>query len=200
VLGLVRPDRVLRNTGAKSGDVLILSKALGVGVISAALKSGRLDPEVARTLYASLVDSTTRLNAVGHALATVEQVHAMTDVTGFGLLGHGLEMCRGSKLRAHIEFDALPLLDSVADLAQIPYRTGAANRNWSSYSEEVMLASTLAEWQRDVLCDPQTSGGLLVAVEPAGAAKVLEMLRTAGFDGAAVIGELRDGKPAVEVA
>jgi selenide,water dikinase len=199
-IGLVNPDRVLRNSGAKPGDVLILSKALGVGVISAALKSGKLESEIARALYASLVDSTTRLNAVGHPLAAVEQVHAMTDVTGFGLLGHGLEMCRGSQLRARIEFDALPLLDSVADLAQIPYRTGAANRNWSSYGEEVTLAPSLAEWQRDVLCDPQTSGGLLVAVAPDAAAKVLDMLRTAGFDGAAVIGEMRDGPPGIEVA
>ena len=124
----------------------------------------------------------------------------MTDVTGFGLLGHGLEMCRGSRLRAHIRFDALPLLDGVADLARVPYRTGAAKRNWASYGEEVALAPGVADWQRDLLCDPQTSGGLLVAVAPDGAAKVLEMLRAAGFDRAAVIGEMRDGSPGIEIA
>jgi selenide,water dikinase len=199
VVGLVRPDRVLRNSGAQPGDVLILSKALGVGVISAALKSGKLEGELQRTLYATLIDSATRLNEVGHALAAVAPVHAMTDVTGFGLLGHGLEMCRGSRLRARIRFDALPLLDGVADLARVPYRTGAAGRNWSSYGQEVALASDTAEWQRDLLCDPQTSGGLLVAVAPEGAARVLDMLRAAGFGQAAAIGELRDGQPGIEV-
>lgn len=198
-IGLVNPNRVLRNSGAKPGDVLILSKGLGVGVISAALKGGKLDEQLTRTIYATLVDSTTRLNAVGHPLATIEQVHAVTDVTGFGLLGHGLEMCRGSGLRARIQFDALPLLNGVADLARIPYRTGAANRNWASYGEEVALAPGLEDWKRDLLCDPQTSGGLLVSVAPDGAVKVLEMMRTAGFDRAAVIGEMRDGSPGIDV-
>ncbi len=199
VIGLVRPDHVLRNSGAKSGDALILSKPLGIGVISAALKSGKLEAQRERSVYATLVDSTTRLNAVGHELAMVAQVRAMTDVTGFGLLGHGLEMCRGSGLRARIRFDAVPLLDGVADLARIPYRTGAAGRNWASYGEEVTLASGMADWKRELLCDPQTSGGLLVAVAPEGAAKILELLRAAGFDRAAVIGEMRDGYPGIDV-
>ena len=199
-IGLVKPDRILRNTGAQPGDVLILSKALGVGVISAALKSGKLEPEQQRSLYAALVDSTTRLNAVGSDLAMLPQVHAMTDVTGFGLLGHGLEMCRGSKLGARIRFDALPLLDGVAALAQVPYRTGAATRNWDSYGEEVTLAADAPEWQRDLLCDPQTSGGLLIAVAPHGAQPVLETLRTAGFDRAAVVGEMRPESPRIEVS
>jgi len=199
VIGVVRPDHVLRNSGARPDDVLILSKALGVGVISAALKSGKLEARLARAVYATLVDSTTRLNSVGHSLATITPVHAMTDVTGFGLLGHGIEMCRGSGLRARIRFDALPLLDGVADLARVPYRTGAAGRNWGSYSGEVALAPGLAEWKRDLLCDPQTSGGLLVAVAPDGAETVLGLLRAAGFDRAAVIGEMRDGSPGIEI-
>ena len=196
VIGLVNPDRILRNSGARPGDVLILSKALGVGVISAALKGGKLEAELERSIYAALVDSTTRLNGVGSELATVPQVHAMTDVTGFGLLGHGLEMCRGSGLGAHIRSEAVPLLDGVADLARIPYRTGAAVRNWDSYGEEVVLAPGIADWQRDLLCDPQTSGGLLVAVAPDGASAVLDLLGNAGFDRAAVIGEMRDGTTA----
>jgi selenide,water dikinase len=199
VIGLVKPDRVLRNSGAKPGDVLILSKALGVGVISAALKSGKLEAQLESTLYAALVNSTTRLNAVGHTLATIEHVHAMTDVTGFGLLGHCLEMCRGSRLRARIRFDAVPLLDGVAELARIPYRTGAAGRNWDSFGDEVALASGAEEWQRDLMCDPQTSGGLLVAVTADGATKVLEMFRAAGFDQAAVIGEVGAGAPGIEI-
>jgi selenide,water dikinase len=199
VIGVVRPGKVLRNSDARPGDVLILSKALGIGVISAALKSGKLDASLERAVYAALVDSTTRLNAVGGSLATVAQVHAMTDVTGFGLLGHSLEMCRGSELAAQIRFDALPLLDAVADLARIPYRTGAAGRNWASYGQDVALAPGLAEWKRDLMCDPQTSGGLLIAVAPDGAAKVLELLRAAGFDRAAVIGEMRNGSPRIEI-
>src|SRR5260370_10916225 len=135
----------------------------------------------------------------GSGLATVAQVHAMTEVRGFGLLGHGLGMCRGSGLKARIRFDALPLLNGVAGLARIPYRTGAAGRNWASYGEEVALAPGVEDWQRDLMCDPQTSGGLLVAVAPEGAAKVLELFRAAGFDRAAAIGEMRDGSPGVEI-
>jgi selenide, water dikinase len=200
VIGMVKPDRVLRNSGAQAGDVLILTKPLGVGVISAALKSRKLDASLERSLYASLVDSTTRLNAVGYELASVPQVHAMTDTTGFGLLGHTMEMCRGSALRARIRFDALPLIEGIAELAQVPYRTGAAARNWASYGHEIALASGTADWQRDVMCDPQTSGGLLIAVEPRSAPDVLEKLRATGFDRAAVIGEMLNGAPGIEVS
>jgi selenide, water dikinase len=198
VIGLVHPDRVLRNDSAKPGDVLILSKGLGVGIISAALKSGRLDADHARAVYATLVESTTRLNAVGQALAALAHVHAMTDVTGFGLLGHALEMCRGAALRARIRFEALPLLDGVAELAR-GYRTGAAARNWASYGEEVALAPGMEDWRRDLMCDPQTSGGLLAAVAPEGAAQALATLRAAGFTQAAMIGEVRVGPPGIEV-
>jgi selenide,water dikinase len=199
-IGLVNPKRVLRNIGAQPGDVLILSKALGVGVISAALKSGKLDAESAAKLYAQLVDSTTRLNAVGAELAAIPEVRAMTDVTGFGLLGHCLEMCRGSKLKAHIKFQDLPILDGVIELARVPYRTGAATRNWDSYAEEVILAAHTLEWQRDLLCDPQTSGGLLVAVAPEGVAQVMQALRAAGFAHAAVVGEMREGTPGIAIS
>jgi selenide,water dikinase len=196
----VRPDRILRNCAAKAGDVLILSKALGVGILSAALKSGQLPPADQREHYAALVQSTTRLNAVGQALAEIPQVHAMTDVTGFGLLGHVLEMCRGSALHVRIRFDALPLLDGVAALARVPYRTGAAGRNWASFSSEVLLAPSISDWQRDLLCDPQTSGGLLIATAPAAVENVLQRLRAAGFDRAAVIGECGEGTARVEVS
>jgi selenide,water dikinase len=192
VIGLVHPDRLRRNAGARAGDKLILTKPLGVGVISAALKSGELKPALASTIYAALLDSTTRLNAVGHDLAKLDEVHAITDVTGFGLLGHGLEVCRGSGLGARIEFAKVPLLDHVADLAQIPYRTGAATRNWDSYGDEVRFAGE--DWQRDSLCDPQTSGGLLIAVAPERAEQVLETVRAAGFDRAGVIGEMMAGE------
>lgn len=197
VIGLVHPDRVRRNDAARADDALILTKPLGVGVLSAALKQGRLGSAEHAAAYAALVDSTTRLNAVGADLAETAEVHAMTDVTGFGLLGHALEMCRGSGLGARIEFGALPLLDGVAELAR-EYRTGAATRNWTSYGEEVRLGR-LAEWQRDVLCDPQTSGGLLVSVAPGAAEEVLRTVRMAGFDRAAVIGQMVAAASLVEV-
>ena len=200
VIGLVKPDHVLRNTGAQPGDALILGKALGVGVISAALKSGALEARRERELYAALVDSATRLNTVGQTLATVAGVHSLTDVTGFGLLGHALGICRGSAVGARLSFDAVPLLGGVAELARVPYRTGAASRNWASYGGEVSLAPALTEWQRDLLCDPQTSGGLLAAVAPEAAARVLDLFRAAGFDRAAKVGVIREGAPGIEVA
>ncbi len=200
VIGLVDPRRIIRNSGAMAGDVLILSKPLGVGVISAALKSGELDEAAQQSSYAALVASATQLNAVGEVLAKLNAVHAMTDVTGFGLLGHGLEMCRGSGLGAQLRFEALPLLAGVERLAQVPYRTGAAVRNWDSYGAEVSLSPGLADWQRDVLSDPQTSGGLLVAVAPEGVEEVLGEMRAAGFERAAVIGEMEAGTPGIRVS
>ena len=197
-IGLVDPRRLQRNSAAKPGDVLILTKPLGIGVISAALKSGKLDPGAAQAHYAALVDSTTRLNAVGEALAKLDTVHAMTDVTGFGLLGHGLEMCRGSNLAAQIRFSDVPLLGGIAELAQVPFRTGAAVRNWDSYGDEVTLDG-LEDWQRDLLCDPQTSGGLLVAVAPNNADTVLAAIRDATFVDATVIGEMSAGAPGIAV-
>ena len=193
VIGLIDPSRLKRNSGARAGDVLILTKPLGIGVFSAALKAGKLAPDEHHAIYADLVASTTKLNAVGEALGAIESVHAITDVTGFGLLGHGLEMCRGSGLGARVRFADVPLLDRAAQLAQVPYRTGAAVRNWESYGEEVDLGAGLADWQRDLACDPQTSGGLLVAVAPEGADGVLAIIRDAGFAQVAVIGAMHEG-------
>ncbi|TCZ55573.1 selenide, water dikinase SelD [Roseicella aquatilis] len=194
-LGLVRPDRLLRNSGARAGDALILTKGLGVGIFSAALKAGRLDPR----LYQVMLDSTTRLNAVGATLPDEPGVHAVTDVTGFGLLGHALEMCRGAGLGARLRLDRVPVLEGAAALAESGLRTGAAGRNWASYGEEVRLPAGLPDWRRGLLCDPQTSGGLLIAVAPEAAPALLERVRAAGFAGAAIIGEMRAGPPVLEV-
>jgi len=198
VTGLVDPARILRNSDARPGDVLILTKPLGIGVISAALKSGQLDADRARTLYAALIDSTTRLNRVGAELAAIDAVHAITDVTGFGLLGHTLEMARGAGLRAHIELGAVPIIDGIPELARVPYRTGAAIRNWASYGDAVDLGGA-DDWQRDLLCDPQTSGGLLVAVAPDGVEPILARVREAGFGRAAIVGRMAAGAVGVEV-
>jgi selenide, water dikinase len=194
-LGLVHPDRVRRNRDARAGDVLILTKGLGVGVFSAALKQGRLPEEG----YAAMVEATTRLNAVGADLAEVEAVHAMTDVTGFGLLGHLLEVCRGSGLRAELDWAATPLLPGARALCEAGLRTGASGRNWASYGAAVRLPDGSPEVVRDLLCDPQTSGGLLLAVAPDAAAAVLHQVRGAGFGQAAVIGRLQPGEPGVRV-
>lgn len=199
VIGLVEPNRILRNASAQAGDVLILTKALGVGVISAALKADKLDQPAHQALYAQLLASTTRLNTIGRDLANMPGVHAMTDVTGFGLLGHTLEMCRGAQLAARLHFDALPLLEGVVDLARSGCRTGAAVRNWQSYGAEVSSPPDFSEWRLDLMCDPQTSGGLLIAVAPAAAKAVLQMANAAGFDRATVVGDMRAGAPVVEI-
>jgi selenide,water dikinase len=189
-LGLVHPGRVKRNVGARPGDVLILTKPLGVGVYSAALKQQRLDAEG----YAAMIATTTKLNTVGRELSAREDVHALTDVTGFGLLGHGLEVCRGSGVGAEVRFGDVPLLPGVAALAQAGVRTGASGRNWESYGAGVRLPEGFATWKQDLLTDPQTSGGLLIAAAPDTAGEVLALVHAAGFETAAVIGRTIEGE------
>ena len=194
-LGLVHPDRLLRNSTARPGDRLILTKGLGIGVYGAALKQGRLDAAG----YAAMIASATQLNRVGARLPEIAGVHAVTDVTGFGLLGHLLELCRGSGLAARLHMRDVPLLAGVAGLARSGLRTGAATRNWASYGEAVQLAPDLSEWQRDLLCDPQTSGGLLIAVAPEEAEAVLDLVRRDGFGLASLVGEVSAGSARVDV-
>ena len=194
-LGTVHPGRVQRNAGARDGDVLILTKGLGVGVFSAALKQERLSPQD----YQAMIASMTQLNSVGREVAAVEGVHAMTDVTGFGLLGHLLEMCRGAGLSARMRWQDVPVLPGASALAQAGVGTGAAGRNWASYGAEVRAPGGLPDWQRGLLCDPQTSGGLLIAAAPGVAATVLDQVRAAGFAQAAVVGTMAAGA-GVEVA
>ena len=193
-LGLVHPDKVLTNRTARPGDVLILTKALGVGVLSAAFKQQRLDAAG----YTALIASTTQLNAVGAELADLPGVHAVTDVTGFGLLGHALELCRGAGLTAEIAAEP-PLLAGVEALARDGVRTGAATRNWASYGDAVRLPPELPSWRRDLLTDPQTSGGLLIAVGEADAAGVLDRVRARGFAAAEIVGRLKAGPAEVRV-
>lgn len=186
VLGLVHPKKVKRNAQARAGDVLILGKPLGVGILSAALKRGELSPEG----YAKMVALTTQLNQVGVPLSEVEGVHAMTDVTGFGLAGHLLEICRGSRLNAEIRFADLPLIAEAVAHVQAGVATGASGRNWKGYGHEVQLPEDMPEWQQKVLTDPQTSGGLLVSCAPELKDKVLAIFRESGFGEAAVVGSL----------
>jgi selenide,water dikinase len=194
-LGLVHPDKVLTNRTGRPGDVLILTKGLGVGVLSAAFKQEKLGAEG----YAQLIASTTQLNTVGPDLAALPGVHAMTDVTGFGLLGHALEMARGAGLTAEIVADAPALLSGVEALAQAGVRTGASTRNWASYGASVSGADALPAWKRDLLTDPQTSGGLLIAVDPDQAPAVLDLVRSRGFGRSTIVGRLKEGPARIEV-
>jgi len=193
-LGLVDPEQVLTNRGARPGDVLILTKALGVGVLSAAFKQGRLDAAG----YAAMIASTTRLNTLGARLAGRAGVHAVTDVTGFGLLGHALEMARGAEATVQITAEAAPMLAGVETLLAQGVRTGASGRNWDSYGEAV--EGLEAGSVRDLLTDPQTSGGLLIACAAEAADALLALAHAEGFDRAAVVGRVVAGPARVRVA
>jgi selenide, water dikinase len=195
VMGLVHPDKVKTNRGARPGDKLILGKPLGVGVLSAAVKKNKLDAAG----YRELVAWTTKLNTPGALLSELSAVHAMTDVTGFGLLGHLLPLCRNANLRAEIVMDRIPLLPRVEDMAAEGFVTGASARNWASYGGEVSLGSNVSTARKALLTDPQTSGGLLVACAPESANDVLSIFRHEGFDRAAVIGEFTEGAAQVAV-
>ncbi|MFM0049063.1 selenide, water dikinase SelD [Caballeronia grimmiae] len=197
-LGIVHPSRVKRNAAARPGDVLVLGKPLGVGVLSAALKKDKLDAAG----YAAMIAATTKLNRPGADLAQLDGVHALTDVTGFGLLGHTLELARGAGLTARIRYADLPWLPQVRDFVSEGIFTGASGRNWTAYGAEVSLAESIGgslEAARALLTDPQTSGGLLVSCAPESVDDVLAIFHADGFDHAAVIGEMTDGAGRVEV-
>lgn len=195
-IGLVDPRNIKRNSGARPGDHLILGKPLGVGIYSAAIKKGRLDAAG----YRAMIDATTRLNTPGTRLGTMHDVHALTDVTGFGLLGHLLEIAKGSGVAARVRWSAVPLLPHAADLAREGIVTGASGRNWSGYGERVKLGESITDAQKALLTDPQTSGGLLVACAPQASETVLGVFRSEGFGEAAVIGECVAGPPEVAVS
>jgi selenide, water dikinase len=190
-LGLVHPRRVKRNADAKPGDRLILGKPLGVGVLSAALKKEKLGAEG----YAQMLDTTTRLNTPGPDLAALDGVHALTDVTGFGLAGHGLELARGAGCTVRIHWARVPLLPGVRNLAAQGFVTGASGRNWAGYGAEVVLPEGFDATDRALLTDPQTSGGLLVSCTPAAVDAVLQVFRRHGFDAVAEVGEVAANEP-----
>ena len=185
-LGLVHPKHVKRNADAQVGDVLVLGKALGVGVMSAALKKGALSEGG----YAQMIATTTQLNTPGPDLAALPGVHAMTDITGFGLAGHLLEMARGARCEMHLDWAAVPLLAGARSLAADGFVTGASGRNWAGYGTEVSLPASFAAEDQALLSDPQTSGGLLVACAPTAQDEVLAIFRRHGFAQAAVVGRV----------
>ncbi|WP_284614916.1 selenide, water dikinase SelD [Aquabacterium humicola] len=191
VLGLVHPDKVKRNADARAGDRLVLGKPLGVGILSAALKKEQLDAAG----YAQMIDCTTRLNTPGPALAGLDGVHALTDVTGFGLAGHALELARGAGCTLRIDWPRVPLLAGVRERAAGGQVTGASGRNWSSYGDQIVLPPDFAAADRALLTDPQTSGGLLVSCRPDAVDQVLAVFRAQGFADAAEIGEVVEREP-----
>ena len=198
VLGLAHPSRIKRNASAQVGDVLVLGKPIGVGIYSAALKKEALSPEG----YAQMIASTTRLNTPGPDLAALAGVHALTDVTGFGLAGHALEMARGAGLDVHIDWSAVPLLDGVQALAQQGFITGASARNWAGYGAEVALPEGFSAVDQAMLSDPQTSGGLLVSCSPSSLEHVMAVFAQHGFAQATVVGKvaaLKGDKPVLRV-
>jgi selenide,water dikinase len=188
-LGIVHPDLVRRNAQAEPGDVLILGKPLGVGIMSAALKKGALDEDG----YRAMIATTTQLNTPGPELSRIAGVHAITDVTGFGLAGHALEIARGSGAEIRVDWSSVPTLPDTRSLAAKGFVTGASGRNWAGYASEVALPDDFASPDRALLTDPQTSGGLLVSCAPSALGEVLDVFRRHGFDRAAPIGSVAPG-------
>jgi selenide, water dikinase len=195
VNGICAPSELRRNCDARAGDVMILTKPVGVGIYSAAFKKEALAPGD----YADMLAIMTTLNQIGAELAKDSGVHAMTDVTGFGVLGHALGMARGSGLRFVLRSETIPLLPRAIELAQQGFVTGASGRNWESYGTAVTLAPESPLWRRQILTDPQTSGGLLVACAPERAEALLKTIRDAGYASANIIGEMRAGAPGIDV-
>ena len=195
MIGLVDPARVKRIAAARPGDRLILGKQLGIGIYSTALKRG----DLSATDYQAMIASATQLNTPGPVLACLDGVHAVTDVTGFGLLGHLIGMCRRSGVGARVHFAALPLLAQTLAFAEGGYVGGASRRNWGSFGEDVTLAEGIGGKERAVLTDPQTSGGLLVSCSPETVTEVLSIFLQQGFSHVSVIGEVVEGKPSIEV-
>ena len=189
VLGVVHPDKLKRNSGARVGDSLILGKPLGVGVLSAALKQQKLD----EAGYQAMIRYTTKLNTPGVALADMPGVHALTDVTGFGLAGHLLEMCRGAKVQGQLSWKDIPVIPQALEFSRQNVFTGASTRNWAGYGTEVQLDASIEEWQKNLLTDPQTSGGLLLACDPASEQAVLDLFKQHGFEDARKIGQVVSG-------
>jgi selenide,water dikinase len=185
VTGRVDLAYLKTNTGAQEGDVLFLTKPLGVGILSTAQKKGILREE-----HSTLArDVMVQLNSAGESFGRLDYVHAMTDVTGFGLLGHLIELCEGANLSAELDIDAVPLIDKqvITDYLEQKSFPGGTTRNFASYGHKVC---ELTEHQRYVLCDPQTSGGLLVSVHPEHVTQFIETAESAGIPNLRPIGRM----------
>ena len=195
VIGICKKHQIRLNAKARNGDKLILLKGLGIGVYSHAFKKDKLSSAA----YLEMVSSMTLLNKIGTEFGNNDNVHAMTDVTGFGILGHGLEMAKGSNSEIVIHYSKLPFLKNAEVLAKEGYFTGASHRNWDSYGEHIVLPDNFPDYKRNLLTDPQTSGGLLLSVTPEDAENIAHYARKNGYPLATIIGEVKEGKPKVIV-
>ncbi len=194
VTGFVHPDRIVRKTGARPGDALVLTKPLGMGIISSAIKEGAASPELARRA----TDVMVALNGSASEAMVAAGARAATDVTGFGLVGHLLQMLNG-EVSARLRFSRIPLLSEALDLARRGILPGGSRRNQQAH-ESALAAEGLDDAQRSVLFDAQTSGGLLIAIAPEKAGALIDEIATAGAEEAAVVGEIVEGAGRVEVA
>lgn len=194
-IGVVNPSQLKTNAQAQAGDLLILTKPLGIGILSAALRQGQLNDEA----YAQMLKWTTTLNKVGAKLASICGVHAMTDVTGFGLAGHLLEVCKTSCVQATLPFAKLPFIAQAIQLAQQGFATGASTRNWQSYGEHIKLPQNMPTWQQNLLTDPQTSGGLLIACSAQSMPEVQATIEEVQGHAGTIIGALQAGTPEIKV-
>jgi selenide,water dikinase len=195
VIGTCKEKDIRRNADAKVGDAIILTKPLGVGIYAAAFKKGALSASA----YTDMIASMTLLNRVGATLARDASVHAMTDVTGFGLFGHAMEMARGSNVTIALKAASVPLLPEAADLVRQGFFTGASTRNWASYGDSIRLCPDFPEWQRKLFTDPQTSGGLLIACDATHAEEIMLRIVEDGYPFARIIGDAKQGLPAIAV-
>jgi selenide,water dikinase len=191
VTGTIHPDRLVTNSGARPGDSLILTKPLGTGIINTAAKAKKADEKTIARVAASMA----ALNDKASALMLEAGVHACTDITGFGFIGHAIQIARNSQVGLEIDMNTLPRFPEAADFARQGLKPGGLGRNRDFYSPDVSIDGNIPANLQDILFDPQTSGGLLVALAPAPAGKLLEDLKKAGIEDAAIVGKVT-AKPA----
>jgi selenide,water dikinase len=184
VTGIIHPDKIFRNVGVQEGDALILTKALGTGIISTALKKGKASEESVNEAVVSM----TTLNAAASVVARKHKVHAISDITGYGILGHAQEMASGSGVTLVIESSKLPLLKRAVRLAEKGYLTGGCKRNKDYLDDKMAIDKSIREGLVEVALDPQTSGGLLIAIAKRHAAKLIDELHAAGVAAACEVG------------
>lgn len=187
VTGVIDTEKVKRNASATAGCKLYMTKPLGIGILTTAEKRGKLKPEHEGLATAAMC----QMNSIGSQFSQISGVTAMTDVTGFGLLGHLSEICEGSNLSAVVFADKVKTIDGVKEYIELGCIPGGTGRNFDSYGHKI---SPLTDYQKAILCDPQTSGGLLVAVEPSSEQEVLDVAHKAGID-IYDVGELKEHKP-----
>ncbi len=192
VTGTVHPDKVLFNRGARIGDKLILTKSLGTGIISTAIKAG----EASEDLMTRAIAGMTRLNKnASEIMISAGDIHACTDITGFGLLGHACEMIEGSDAGLNINSSAVPVFEGVRELWEAGFVPGGLYRNKNFRISQIEAADTCPQWLLDVFFDPQTAGGLFFSLPGDKAQNLVEKMHRAGMNGAAIVGEVVKNHP-----